>query len=139
MADLLDGMARYLSGLGLVTYDPDGISGDCFIDTMPPTPDAAVALGAYGLGEPDPLNNDDELGLQVRARGGPDPRVSRRRCQDIYNALQGLTDTQLPDGTLLLLATAVQTPSPLGTDGNGRHEHVVNFRIFVVSPTAHRS
>jgi hypothetical protein len=139
LADLLDGMARYLAGLGLVVYDPDGTSGDCFIDTMPPQPDAAVALGAYGLGEPDPLNDDDESGLQVRVRGGPDPRPSRARCQAIYSALQGLASVALPDGTWLILAAAQQTTTPLGTDANGRHEHVVNFRLNTVNPTANRS
>jgi hypothetical protein len=139
VADLLDGFARYLQDQGLVTYDPDGVLGDCFIDTMPPTPDSAVALGEYGLGEPDPANDDDVSGLQVRVRGGPDPRVSKTRCRQIYSALQGLSEVALPDGTWLILCTAQTTVSPLGVDATGRHEHVVNYRISVVSPTAHRS
>ncbi len=141
MADLLDGMARYLAALGLLTYDPDGIAGDCFIDLMPPVPDEVVVLGSYGLGEPDPLNADDESGLQVRCRGpaAGDPRPSRARALAVYSALHGLTDTVLPDGTDLLLAVAQQTPSPLGQDTSGRHEHVINFRIHTVNPTANRS
>ncbi|PBC80111.1 hypothetical protein BX265_4947 [Streptomyces sp. TLI_235] len=140
MADLLDGIARYLHGLGLVVFDPEGLVGDLFVDTMPEAPDEAVAIATYPLGLPDPLNADDELGLQVRARGpAEDPRPSRRRCQDIYSALQGLTDTALPDGTWLVLAAAQQTPSPLGKDERGRPEHVVNFRLHVVSETTHRS
>ncbi|MFF1790749.1 minor capsid protein [Kitasatospora sp. NPDC058243] len=138
MPDLLDGIARYLQAQGLVTYDPDGTGGDCFIDTLAPVPDGAVALGAYGLGEPDPLSGDDEVGLQVRVRGGPDPRLSRRRALAIYSALHGLAGIALPDGTWLILAVALQTPTPLGTDGNGRHEHVVNFRLNIVNPTANR-
>lgn len=139
MADLLDGIARYLVGLGLAQYDPDGVAGDLFVDTMPPQPDSAVAIGTYGLGIPDPLNDDDEQGLQVRVRGGPDPRVSRRRSQDIYAVLQGLAGVELPDGTWLISCTALQTPTPLGTDATGRHEHVTNYRLFTVNPTAHRS
>ncbi len=139
MTDLLDGMARYLESLSLVTYDPAGVLGDCFIDTMPPAPDSAVTLGTYGLGVPDPLADDDECGLQVRARGGPDPRVSRARCAAIYDVLQGLAGVELPDGTWLILCTALQTPTPLGVDATGRHEHTVNFRLNVVNPTAHRS
>jgi hypothetical protein len=138
LADILDSMAQYLQGLGLVHYDPTGVTGDCFIDTMPPQPDSAVALGAYGLGEPDPVSADDELGLQVRARGSTDPRISRRRCQDIYSALHGLADVPMADGTLLILATAVQTTTALGLDGNGRHEHVVNFHLHITNPTAQR-
>lgn len=139
MADLLDGLARYLHGLGLVVYDPEGVGGDVFVDTMPESPDSAIALGSYGLGVPDPLNDDDETGLQVRARGGPDPRVSRQRCQAIYSALHGLTDVELPGGTWLSLCTAIQTPSPLGVDSTGRQEHVVNFRLILVNETTYRS
>ncbi|WP_282204541.1 minor capsid protein [Kitasatospora fiedleri] len=141
MADLLDGIARYLDGLGLLTYDPDGTSGDTFPDLMPPTPDEAVALGSYGLGEPDPVTADDESGLQVRCRGplSGDPRPSRAKAMAVYGALHGLTDTALPDGTWLELAVAQQTPSPIGQDALGRHEHVVNFRIHTVNPTANRT
>lgn len=140
MADLLDGFARYLHGLGLVAYDELGIGGDVFADAMPEAPDEAVVLTLYGLGEPDPLNEDDVSGLQVRARGpAGNAAPSRLRCQAIYSALQGLAGVTLPDGTLLLLCTAVQTPSSLGVDSNGRYEHVVNFRICVVNPTANRS
>jgi hypothetical protein len=138
LADLLAGIALYLDSLGLLDYDPDGVSGDCFIDGLPPVPDSVVALTGYGLGEPDPLEGDDESGLQVRARGGPDPRVSRQRCKAIYSALQGLAGIALPDGTWLIFCTAVQTPTSLGVDANGRHEHVVNFRLRTVNPTAHR-
>jgi hypothetical protein len=138
LADVLDSVAQYLQGLGLVKYDPTGTTGDCFIDSMPPVPDSVVVLGAYGLGEPDPLNGDDEIGLQVRARGTPDPRISRKRCQDIYSALHGLAGVPLADGTWLILATAVQTTTGLGLDGNGRHEHVVNFRLYITNPTANR-
>lgn len=141
MADLLDGFARYLQAQGLLTYDPAGITGDTFVDLMPPAPDEVVVLGTYGIGEPDPLNADDVQGLQVRCRGplSGDPRPSRARANAIYSALQGLDEATLPDGTNLLLAVAVQMPSPLGQDANGRHEHAVNFRIYTVNPTANRT
>jgi hypothetical protein len=139
VADLLDGLAQYLHGLGLVNYRPDDVGGDCFTDHLPEAPDAAVALTGYGLGVPDPLNADDETGLQVRARGGPDPRVSRQRCQAIYSALHGLAEVMLPDGTWLILCTAIQTPTSLGVDATGRHEHVINFRLNVGNPTTYRT
>lgn len=141
MADLLDGIARWAAGLGLATYDPTGTGGDLFIDLMPPQPDEVTVLGTYGLGEPDPLNADDEVGLQTRHRGpsSGDPRPSRARANDWYSALHGLTETVLPDGTRLVLAVALQTPTPLGQDALGRHEHVLNFRLNVVNQTANRS
>lgn len=138
MADYLDPLARYLHGLGLLVYDPYGTCGDTFIETMPPAPDEAVALTLYGAGETDARNGWDVRSVQVRCRGTSDPRVSRRRAEAIYSALHGLTRTELPGGLWLVLAVATSTPFPMGTDANGRHEHVVNVRLDVEAPTRHR-
>jgi hypothetical protein len=137
--DPLDGIARLLAARGLATYDPDGVTGDLFVETMPPAPDAAVGLWLYDGEAPDPLNAYDRPRLQVRVRGGPDPRASRRRCWAIYSALHGLAGTALPDGTWLVLCVARATPAPMGPDSNGRHEHVVNFDLDVSAPTDHRT
>lgn len=137
MADLLDGIARHLAARSLVTYDPAGVAGDCFIETMPPGPAAAVGLWLYGGPEPDARVPVDEPSLQVRVRGGADPRLSRARARSIFDALHGLTRTALPDGTWLVLCVG-SLPSPIGKDANGRHEHTVNFRLTVGAPTAHR-
>ena len=139
MADLAEGIAEYLQAAGLLVYDPDGVTGDTFIDTMPPQPDAAVALTLYGAGEPDATQDDDEVSLQVRCRGTSDPRPSKQRSAAIYSQLHGLSQTVLPDGTYLILCIAQQTTSALGMDANGRHEHVVNYRINYSSTTEHRS
>ncbi|WP_370420335.1 minor capsid protein [Streptomyces sp. QH1-20] len=139
MADLLDGMARHLHGLGLLTYDPTGTSGDTFVETMPPVPDEAVCLSLYDAGPPDARNAYDVRALQVRVRGTADPRPSRRRCEAIYGALHGLAGMALPDGTWLILAAARSTPAPMGTDSSGRHEHVVNLALDVAHPTTHRT
>lgn len=139
--DLLDGIARYLQERGLVTYDPTGVSGDCFIETMPSSPDEAVALTIYDdRVEPDSLLPYDEPRVQVRVRGTTDPRISRRRCAEIRSHLHGLGPTVLPDGTELVLSVCIQgAPGSMGADENRRHEHVANFRMEVVSPTVHRS
>lgn len=139
MADLLDGIARHLHDVGLLTYDPAGASGDCFIETMPPVPDEAVCLSLYDAGPPDARNAYDVRALQVRVRGTTDPRPSRRRCEAIYGALHGLAGAALPDGTWVILAAARGTPAPMGTDATGRHEHVVNFALDVAYPTPHRT
>lgn len=139
MADVLDGLARYLDGLGLLEYDPEGVTGDTFIDTMPSSPDVAVALSCYGGPEADSKLGWDEPSVQVRVRGGPDPRVSRDRCRDIRSALHGLGPLTLPDGTFLQLCIAIQgAPATLGVDDTGRHEHVCNFRTEIRNVTAHR-
>ncbi|MFI2037607.1 minor capsid protein [Streptomyces bottropensis] len=141
MADLdpLDGVAQLLAARDLVTYDPTGTTGDLFVEVMPPAPDAAVALWLYDGEAPDTRNAYDTPRLQVRVRGGPDPRVSRRRCWAIYSALHGLAGVTLADGTWLVLAAARGTPAPMGPDSSGRHEHVVNFDLDVSAPTDHRT
>lgn len=139
MADLLDGLARYLDGLGLMEYDPDGVTGNVFIETMPSRPDRAVSLTIYGGPESDALLGWDEVSVQVRTRAGTDPRTSRQWCTDIRGALHGLTDTLLPGGLFVSSCIAMQAaPIYIAADSNGRHEHTCNFRVDVRSVTAHR-
>ncbi|WP_260605342.1 minor capsid protein [Streptomyces sp. WAC01280] len=128
-------MARYLAGEGLLTYDPYGIAGDTFVETMPPAPDAAVSLALYDAGPQQARDDDTDQRLQVRVRGGPDPRVSRARSQAIYAALHGLRNIQLQDGTWAVLIAARGIPAPMGTDANGRHEHVTNYDVATAAPT----
>lgn len=134
MADLADGLARYLAGLGLLDYDPTGLTGDTFIETMPPAPGEAVALTLYDAGTTESRDGADVARLQVRVRGTTDPRVSRARCLAIRDAVHGLAGIELPDGTWLVLATA-PLPSPMGADSLGRHEHVTNAALDIAAPT----
>jgi hypothetical protein len=140
MTDLLDGIARHLDALGLVAYDPDGITGDLFVEAMPPAPDEAVVLTLYDPGiDQDSKLPQDDVRLQVRARGGPDPRVSRARVHAIYSELHGLARVTLPDGTYVVLSFALSTPFSLGADEQRRHEHSCNFQLTVSSDTTHRT
>jgi hypothetical protein len=139
VADLLDGIARHLEARGLLSYDPDGVTGDTFIETTPSRPDNAVTLTLYGGPESDSKLGWDEVSLQVRTRGGQDPRPSRQTCAAIRDELHGLGPVTLPDGTFLQLALAIQAaPAYMGQDTSGRHEHVCNFRIEVRNISTHR-
>ncbi|WP_228974947.1 minor capsid protein [Streptomyces sp. DH12] len=139
MADLLDGLARHLEARGLLSYDETGVTGDTFIESMPDQPDTAIVLTIYGGPEADSLLGYDEPSVQVRVRGGPDPRTSRQRCEAIRSELHGLGPVTLPDGTLLLSCIAIQAAAAsMGVDDAGRHEHVCNYRLEVRSVTAHR-
>ncbi|MCX5197227.1 minor capsid protein [Streptomyces sp. NBC_00249] len=139
MADLLDGLARYLAARGHGTYDPTGASGSIFIEALPSSPDTCVVLTVYDDGgEADTRLGYDDVPLQVRVRGTTDPRVSRQLAQAIRSELHGLGETVLPDGTGLILARANHAVAALGTDENRRHEHVVNLKLHVRSVTTHR-
>lgn len=139
MADFLDGIARHLDALSLVTYDPEGAGGDCFLDDMPSGPDTAVAITSYQAGvEPDSLLPYDEPRIQVRTRD-LDPTAARTRCKALYDELHGLGPVDLPDGTRLILCVALQGgPTAIGKDQTGRTEYVCNFRAEHLSVTAHR-
>lgn len=138
MADLLDGLARHLAARSLVDYDETGVTGDCFVESLPSTPDQCVVLAVYDDGaESDSRIGEDEVPVQVRVRGTTDPRVSRARANTIRSEFHGLGPVTLPDGTDLRLSVA-RTVSGLGVDANGRHEHVFNARMQVRSVTAHR-
>ncbi|WP_404959013.1 minor capsid protein [Streptomyces sp. 147326] len=134
MASLLDSLARYLAGRSLLTYDPTGVTGDCFIEALPPAPDRAVSLALYDAGPQTSRDDDEDRRLQIRVRGTADPRVSRDRCEALHTALQGLADVELPGGFFLTLAASRGTPAPMGTDATGRHEHVTNFDLAVSAP-----
>jgi hypothetical protein len=138
LADLLDGLARHLVAVGLVDYDPDGVTGNTFMEAMPPTPDEAIVLTLYGGPQPDSRLPYDPPNLQVRVRGTSDPRISRTLANALYNELQGLGPIQLPDGTELLSCNSIQTVTSMGLDDQRRFEHVVNFNLEVEAPTAHR-
>jgi hypothetical protein len=139
VADLLDGLARYLDGLGLLTYDPVGAAGDTFCDVMPDAPDTAVALTAYGGGEVDSKIPYDPPNVQVRTRGpATDRSVARTRAWALYGELHGLGPITLPDGTRLLSCIAAQTPASLGQDERGRLDYVFNLGIELYAPSVHR-
>ncbi|WP_457028107.1 minor capsid protein [Kitasatospora sp. P5_F3] len=138
MADLLDGLARYLTDNDLATYVTAGTGGDLFLEAMPPAPDVCTVLTLYGGSEPDARLPYDEVRLQVRCRGTQDPRVSRKRAQAVFDLLHGARRVTLPDGTYLVLSVALQPVTSLGLDDRRRHEHVANFRLDVSSPTTNR-
>lgn len=140
MADLLDGIARYLAERGHGTYGPDVVGATICLEQMPSTPDELISLTIYdgGATEPDSLLGYDEPRMQVRVRGTTDPRVSRARALAVYSELHGLGQITLPDGTYLILAVALQPVFSLGTDENRRHEHAFNLRAEHRSVTAHR-
>lgn len=134
----LTGIMEYLDAQGTIAYDPSGISGNAFLDTLPASPDTAVMF-RHGGGFPGDLGlGYDRPSFQVFVRGTRDPRTALTLLEAIYDELQGLR-TMLPDDTMLHVCQAVQTaPAYLGTDGNGRHEYSQNYQAHIRNLTAHR-
>lgn len=145
---LLDGLAEWFAaeelGLGL-TYRPDAPYAPdevgIVLDVIPTDPTRCVMLTSYSTGpEPDSAQaGADEHRVQIRARGTADPRVSRALLASVYDALHGLDGVELPDGTYIVLAVALQADATAaGVDSVGRHHHTQSYRLIIDAPTAHR-
>jgi len=137
---MLEGIALYLHAEGIVKFDPSGVSGDMFVEHLPDQPRDAVALmSTGGPEEPSVLHPFDTRTFQVLVRGGADPRPPKARAWAIYGALQGLSNTELPDGTWVVGIGAIQAgPIRLGPDENNRHMFSLNFWARVRAVTDYR-
>jgi hypothetical protein len=132
-------VAAYLDGLALVTYDETQTGGDCFVWGMPESPDDAVGITGTGGAEPDHKFGYDIPSIQVRVRGGSDPRPPYERARAIYDALENLRATTIPDGHYVVRCEAMQSdPMPIGADAAGRQEFTINWQLEVRSPSLHR-
>lgn len=132
-------VAQYLHDLGLVVYDPLQAGGNCFIDRMPDQPDHALGLFNYPGPEPDGVHGYDYPNLQVRARGGRDPREPQAWLAQVYDALQNLHAVALPGGIWVVSCYARQSgTAPLGPDRANRMEFTQNYGFQIRNVTAHR-
>lgn len=133
------GLAKYLHQLGLVTFDEEGASGDCFIAKLPPAPDEAVAIWPTGGPQADDRLGYDSPTVQILVRGTQDPRTGADRAQAIYDALHGRRFVTLPDGTEVLWIQGIQSaPQWLQEDENGRHIYALNLQLEVRAVGSHR-
>lgn len=137
---LLEEFAQLLAARGLGTFQADGSAGGTiFLAALPTSPDRCKAIATYGGEESSALLDYDEPRIQIRCRGGKDPREAETDAQAVYDALHGLGRVTLPGGTWLQLAVGIQGgPAYIGRDQNGRHEYVVNIRAEVSRPSLNR-
>ena len=106
---------------------------------MPSSPDTVVMVSEYG-GIVDDKNPFSDINVQARVRGTKDPRVGYNIAKEIFDELQGLTNTTLiSSGSRVIKVVAQNTPIDIGRDDNGRHEWTVNFNIEVRDIGTNRS
>lgn len=139
--ELLAGVAGYLQAGAVGTWRPDGayLPADVrpiLIAAVPSTPDVVIVLTPYGVSD-DPSLSDSVQGLQVRTRGDADPRTVNDLADDVFDRLHGAQGVGLPGG-LRLVSAYRQSHTPLGVDGNGRHERSDNYHLTAWRPSAHR-
>lgn len=136
------GLVQYLDEQGVVTMS--GPDRDVDFGAMPDgagVPDEMIVFTPYGGPMSDPKLGYDTPTFQVRARGPStgDAITPRSRCKAIYNALHGLTNVELPDGTWVVSVFGLQSePAWLERDANQRVHYVQNYQMEIRSITEHR-
>ena len=128
---------RSISGFN---YQPTLTTGNVFIDHLPDQPDLAVALFNYPGPAPDIRDGYDSPNVQLRVRGGLDPRNAQALLGAIYSELHDLHMVMLPGSVWLVYCRALQSGvMPLGPDRTGKRlEFTQNFSTHYRRPTAHR-
>lgn len=142
---LLNGLAVYLAAGGIgATYNSSGLytatqTGIAF-GKLPDTPDSAIVLSAYGIGQDDPSLSDSGLGVQVICRcGGADPRLAADLSDAVFDLLHGVQHLTLSTGVHVIQCRRNSGPASLGQDSNNRWALTQNFYADLHRPSSFRT
>jgi minor capsid protein len=138
---LEEAFARLMALKGLGTFSLSDATGDIYLITLPQTPDECMAVATYAGVESDSRLPYDEPNVQIRVRGTKDNAPSvKARAQAVYDAIHGLGNVTLADGSIMQLAVGNQGgPIYISRDALNRHEYTVNFRTEIWRPTVNRA
>lgn len=138
--DINTEIAQYLDTQGLLNFDPNGITDNTFIDLMPDFPNEAIAIYTGTPNSGDPKHGYDHPGVQFIVRGGRDPRLVKKKAQDIYDELNGFTNGTFVEGGIWVVScfAAQSGPIRLGLDQNNRFEYSINFDLEIRNKTKYR-
>lgn len=135
-SSLLVGIAEHLQAQGACAWNPTGIyppgSTACVLGVSPPEPDRLVVINDYPVAQPGA--GDLITGIQVITRGTTDPRTEADIRDDVFAALNGLSEVEL-NGVWVQLAWR-QSGAYLGIDEHGRHRSSANFYVRTAHPDA---
>jgi len=117
-------IAAYLATKGYGT-----VGSTIFVNFLPPTPDNCIIVSGYAGGAP--MRTHDTSGneapsVQIRVRN-TSTATARSKIQQIYNTLDGITNTTLSSTFYLGIESINSGPIPMGKDENGRQEYSWNF------------
>lgn len=136
---LVEDIAKLLHNKDIGVYDKEGISGNIFINTMPPKPDDCIAIYQRGGLPSDAKLGYDNPTVQVMLRG-TNPFTPSQLGGEIYSLLHGMGGEHIiEDGALVIYCHGLQSEvNYIGRDDNNRHEFSLNFQFEIVNKTKHR-
>lgn len=128
---LMEGVGELLSGQGLAAFSTDpafAYPADgwaVFLNLTPDKPDRAITLMTYPVEDTDLTNV--VTGLQIKLRGGRDPREVEAMSDALYDLLHMRGHYEL--GGVAVNLSWRQSGAWLGRDGNERIERSENFYL----------
>lgn len=139
MSNLVTGLAQFIgANVAGATWALDN-TANVFEGFLPPEPDECIAVLPYGGFEPDAGLPYDRPNIQIIVRSGETPTWALNMWYAVYNRVQSLRNTTLPDGTYLVYSLAIQSgPIHIGKDDNGRFQYGLNLRCETRNPTQER-
>lgn len=130
---LADQQPARLAWSPIIPYDPADPRAPITIGLIPEQIDRGIGLAVAPMDLAQQIRAADEVPLQVKSRGLPDDPDSSEELLDVVIAeLRAAHNVRLPAGTWLAVArVGAGRAGWLGQDGNRRHQHVINARLFL--------
>lgn len=139
--DLMNGLIDHLvsTGVGVKVVGTavfQSTDTALVMETLPQTPDKAVAITIYPVTD-DPTLSDSVAGIQIKARApGPDPQAVNDLTDAVFDAFQNLSKT-LTTG-IVIQQIARKSGVPLGLDKQMRRTRSENYYAKFWRPSTHR-
>lgn len=133
-------LALYLDQISLGEYEPTSAGGTIFLEELPQSPDAAIALFSTGGPQASGKHGYDSPVVNVHVRGAANDVIGAlAKATAIYDALHGLHSMALPGGIRVINCLGLQSgPITIGRDQNDRPRYSLNFQLEVRNVSANR-
>jgi len=135
MRAVLDGLAQHMHAHGIATYAANGVypatvtAPAVFFGRLAPGPDLAVAVAHYNTDpDIDTTVNNPKIFVQLRWRGGKDPRTVQDAADAAFAVLHTDTPGIWPGGIRPLWMYRTIT-APLEADDNDRWMRADSYEI----------
>lgn len=133
MISLQEQIAKFLDLKGVGIFEPFDITGDIFIDYIPPQPVEAIGVYMTIVNEPNFAHEEQAVTIQCLVRS-EDKHTALNKGSRIIKLLNGFNDGQFVVNGHHIIDTQATSGLPvyLGTDDNGNFEYSISLNIDYV-------